>query len=253
MKKYILIPVRLESARLPRKALKKILNLPMIIHVALRAKLCKDVYKIIICTDSPEICWECEKYNFEVCLTKSEHKNGTERLSEAVSIININQEDLIVDLQGDEVFVNPKDIEKVFFEIKKSKYDCIVPYQKLYENNNPNRVKIVESDNRIISMTRADAPFYFGKQKQYLKKHLSIIGFKGNLLRNFKKLKSKNLEKIERIELLRLLENNVKIGTFKMRGNTLAVDTLEDYQKSIRMMTEDSIYKKYLKNLKINL
>ena len=72
MKKYILIPARLESSRLPRKALKKILDLPIIIHVALRAKLCKNVEKVIVCTDSPEICWECEKYNIEVCVD-----NGT--------------------------------------------------------------------------------------------------------------------------------------------------------------------------------
>lgn len=252
MKKYILIPARLESARLPRKALKKILNLPMIIHVSLRAKLCKNVDKIVVCTDSPEICWECEKYNIEVCMTKSEHKNGTERISETVNIMNIGNDDIIVDLQGDEVFVKPKDIEKVFLETEKSKFDCIVPYQKLYEMNNPNRVKIIETDRQILTMTRADAPFYFGKEKQYLKKHLSIIGFKGSLLKKFRKLKTKNLEKIEKIELLRLLENNIKIGTFQMKGMTLAVDTLDDYHKSIRMMNDDLIYKKFIKNIKIN-
>ena len=252
MKRYILIPARLESARLPRKALKKILNLPMIIHVSLRAKLCKNVDNIVVCTDSPEICWECEKYNIEVCMTKSEHKNGTERISETVNIMNIGNDDIIVDLQGDEVFVKPKDIEKVFLETEKSKFGCIVPYQKLYEMNNPNRVKIIETDRQILSMTRADAPFYFGKEKQYLKKHLSIIGFKGSLLKKFKELKTKNLEKIEKIELLRLLENNIKIGTFQMKGMTLAVDTLDDYHKSIRMMNEDLIYKKFIKNIKIN-
>ncbi|MBD1167836.1 3-deoxy-manno-octulosonate cytidylyltransferase [Pelagibacterales bacterium SAG-MED06] len=252
MKKYILIPARLESARLPRKALKKILNLPMIIHVSLRAKLCKNVDNIVVCTDSPEICWECEKYNIEVCMTKSEHKNGTERISETVNIMNIGNDDIIVDLQGDEVFVKPKDIEKVFLETEKSKFDCIVPYQKLYEMNNPNRVKIIETDRQILSMTRADAPFYFGKQKQYLKKHLSIIGFKGSLLKKFRELKIKNLEKIEKIELLRLLENDIKIGTFQMKGTTLAVDTVDDYHKSIRMMNDDLIYKKFIKNIKIN-
>lgn len=253
MKRYILIPARLESSRLPRKLLKKILDLPIIIHVALRAKLCKNIENVIVCTDSPEICWECEKYNIKVCVTKSEHKNGTERISEAVKYINLASNDLIVDLQGDEVFVKPNDIEKVFTEIKKSKYDCVVPYQKLYELNNPNRVKIIESDKKILCMTRADSPFFFGKEKQSLKKHLSIIGFKGDLLNKFSKLKSKNLEKIEKIELLRLLENNISIGTFQMKGNSLAVDTLDDYQKSIRMMNDDPVYKKFIKNAKKNL
>ena len=118
--------------------------------------------------------------------------------------------------------------------------------------NNPNRVKIIETDRQILSMTRADAPFYFGKQKQYLKKHLSIIGFKGSLLKKFRELKTKNLEKIEKIELLRLLENDIKIGTFQMKGTTLAVDTVDDYHKSIRMMNDDLIYKKFIKNIKIN-
>ena len=250
MKKYILIPVRLESSRLPKKALKKILNLPIIIHVALRAQLCKEVDKVIVCTDSPEICWECEKYNIEVCITKSEHNNGTERIAEAVNIINLKNNDLIVDLQGDEVFAKPKDIEKVFAEIQKSKFDCIVPYQKLYEINNPNRVKIIETNKKILYMTRADSPFFFGKEKQSLKKHLSIIGFKVKLLKNFSKLKQKNLEKTEKIELLRLLENDIPVGTFQMEGSSLAVDTLDDYQKSIRMMSDDIIYKKFIKNIK---
>jgi len=250
LKKYILIPVRLESSRLPKKALKKILNLPIIIHVALRAQLCKEVDKVIVCTDSPEICWECEKYNIEVCITKSEHNNGTERIAEAVNIINLKNNDLIVDLQGDEVFAKPKDIEKVFAEIQKSKFDCIVPYQKLYEVNNPNRVKIIETNKKILYMTRADSPFFFGKEKQSLKKHLSIIGFKVKLLKNFSKLKQKNLEKTEKIELLRLLENDIPVGTFQMEGSSLAVDTLDDYQKSIRMMSDDIIYKKFIKNIK---
>lgn len=249
MKKYILIPVRLESSRLPRKALKKILGLPIIIHVALRAKLCKGVENVIVCTDSPEICWECEKYNIKVCITKSEHKNGTERIAEAVKTIKIKDNDLIVDLQGDEVFAKPKDIEKVFIEIQKSKFDCVVPFQDLHEADNPNRVKIIESDRKILFMTRADSPFYFGKEKQSLKKHLSIIGFKGKLLKKFNKLKVKNLEKIEKIELLRLIENYISIGTFQMEGSSLAVDTLDDYQKSLRMMGDDRIYKKFIKNI----
>ena len=250
MKRYILIPARLESARLPRKALKKILNLPIIIHVALRAQLCKKVDKVIVCTDSPEICWECEKYNIEVCITKSEHMNGTERIAEAVKIVNLKDNDLIVDLQGDEVFAKPKDIERVFEEIQKNKYDCIVPHQKLYEANNPNRVKIIESNKKILWMTRSDSPFFFGKEKQPLKKHLSIIGFTGKLLKKFSKLKPKNLESIEKIELLRLLENDISIGTFQMQGGSLAVDTLDDYQKSLRMMDNDIIYKKFIKNIK---
>ena len=179
----------------------------------------------------------------------SEHKNGTERIAEAVKTIKIKDNDLIVDLQGDEVFAKPKDIEKVFIEIQKSKFDCVVPFQDLHEADNPNRVKIIESDRKILFMTRADSPFYFGKEKQSLKKHLSIIGFKGKLLKKFNKLKVKNLEKIEKIELLRLIENYISIGTFQMEGSSLAVDTLDDYQKSLRMMGDDRIYKKFIKNI----
>lgn len=249
MKKYVLIPARLESARLPDKPLKKILGISIIIHVALRAKLCKKIDEIIVCTDSPEICWECEKYKIKTCLTKSEHRNGTERIAEVVKIIGMKDEDLIVDLQGDEVLARPKDIEKVFREIEKSKFDCVIPYQKLYEANNPNRVKIIENNKKIFWMTRSDSPFHFGNNNQSLKKHLSIIGFKAKLLKKFHTLKQKNLEKIEKIELLRLLENGINIGTFQMHGSSIAVDTIDDYQKSIRMMGNDEIYKNYIKDL----
>ena len=79
---------------------------------------------------------------------------------------------------------------------------------------------------------------------------LSIIGFTGKILKSFNKLKKQNLEKIEKIELLRLLENDISIGTFQMQGSSLAVDTLEDYQKSLRMMSDDIIYKKFIKKIK---
>lgn len=253
MTNFILIPARIESSRLPKKALKKIIDLPIIIHVALRAKLSKEADRVIVCTDSPEICWECEKFNIDVCMTKSEHRNGTERLSEAVNILNINNDDLIVDLQGDEVFANPKDIDQVFQEIKKSEFSCLIPYQELHDINNPNRVKIIESNNKILYLTRADSPVFFGVDKKPLKKHLSIIGFKGELIKNFNSLEIRYLELAEKIELLRLLENSIDIGTFYMKGSNLAVDTKEDYEKSIRMMRDDKTYHKIIANLKFKV
>lgn len=249
MDKYVLIPARLESSRLAKKALKKILDLSMVVHVALRAKLSKEASKVIVCTDSPEICWDCERYNIDVCMTRSDHNNGTERLSEAVNILNIKDNDLVVDLQGDEVFANPDDIDRVFYEIKKSKFRCVIPHQELHESNNPNRVKIIESNNKILYLTRADSPFFFGVDKKPLKKHLSIIGFKGELIKNFNSLDTHILEMTEKVELLRLLENGIDIGTFYLDGNYLAVDTIEDYEKSIRMMREDTIYEQIIQNI----
>ena len=79
----VLIPARMESTRLPDKPLKKIAGLPMIVHVAKRSQLASGVDRVVVCTDSPEILMVCEKFGVDVCMTKSTHRNGTERIAEA--------------------------------------------------------------------------------------------------------------------------------------------------------------------------
>ena len=107
-----LIPARLKSTRLPNKPLLEIDGLPMIVHVMKRAKLCSELDKVIVCTDSDEIFSVVKKYGGEAIKTKFNHINGTERISEVAKKIKKNFQ-LIIDIQCDEVFLNPDNIGKL--------------------------------------------------------------------------------------------------------------------------------------------
>ena len=107
-----LIPTRLNSQRLPQKALLPINDIPLIVHTYKRAKLCKKLTDVIICCDDNKILRAVKKFGAKVLLTSKHHKNGTERIYEAYKKLN-KKYDLIVDIQGDEPLVSPYHIEKV--------------------------------------------------------------------------------------------------------------------------------------------
>jgi 3-deoxy-manno-octulosonate cytidylyltransferase (CMP-KDO synthetase) len=238
-----LIPARMDSSRLPGKALKKICGIEMIVHIAKRCSLLKSLDRVVVCTDSIQILEVCEIYNIEVCLTSSSNENGTERIAEAANIMKLSQDDIIVDVQGDEAFVRPEYIEQVVKFLKETDYECVIPYQFSDDFNNINRVKLVAHDDRVIYLSRSDVPCCFGVEKAPLKKHLSIIGFRLSGLSKFVKSNPTPLENIERIELMRLIELGVPVGTFFQSGLSLSVDTNEDYELACRMMARDDLFK----------
>ena len=127
-----LIPVRMESTRLPGKALKDILGLPAIVHVYKRAKLSKKLDDVIICCDDNKIAKVAKKYGAKILLTSKHHLNGTERICEAYKILK-KKYDFIVDIQGDEPFISPHHIDEVIkFHLKNSDVDIILPTLNLY-------------------------------------------------------------------------------------------------------------------------
>jgi 3-deoxy-manno-octulosonate cytidylyltransferase (CMP-KDO synthetase) len=241
-----LIPTHLKSKRLPKKALLNLGGLPMIIHTYRRAKKAKKLDEVYICTDSSEIIKVCKKFNAKYLKTSSKHKNGTERVAEAAKKIKTCK--FIIDIQGDEPLVNPNDIDKVVNFHKKNKFfDIIVPFQPTIQRNNKNIVKIACTKNRVISFSRLDVPYSFDKKKLFLKKHLSIISFKPSALKVFCKKSLGELEKTEGIELMRALELDLKIGTFKAKGTSFSVDILEDYFKASKFLKKDKLFKTYKK------
>jgi 3-deoxy-manno-octulosonate cytidylyltransferase (CMP-KDO synthetase) len=238
------IPARLDSSRLPKKALLKIDGLPMIIHTLKRAKMSRKLSEVFVCTDSLEIIEEVQKYHGKCILTSSKHKNGTERVYEASKNFKF---DLCIDIQGDEPFVNHLHIDKVIdFHKKNLNFDIIVPHLEFESPESPNIVKIIkDKNNAVLSMSRSVIPYPFiSKPKKYLK-HLSIISFKPKALKDFNFCKPAPLEKVESIELLRAIENNFKVGTFKLDGDSFSVDIKEDFERAKKRMKYDKIRKLY--------
>lgn len=227
MKKIGLIPCRLTSTRLPNKPMKIIEGLPMFAHVYKRSEL-SNLDEVYICTDSDQIKNAANELNINCVMTKSDHKNGTERCKEAAEKLSLNDEDLVIDVQGDEPMVNPNHINTLINVFLKTKSEIIVPYIKCEEFNNPNIVKILAAENsRILYMSRSDIPHFFNNTES-LKKHLSIIAFSKKSLSKFCSFQSSKYELIEGIELLRAIENSMDITTIELEGETKAVDTYDD-------------------------
>ena len=123
-----LIPSRLGSNRLTKKALLDIDGLPMVVHTAKRAQLSKKLKRVIVCTDSNSIGKECDKHNIEWFITSKSHNNGTERIAEVANKI---KSDLIVDIQGDEPFIDPDHIDQLInFHLRNQHFQIVVPYLK---------------------------------------------------------------------------------------------------------------------------
>ena len=246
MKKIILIPTRINSKRLPAKALLQIENIPLIMHTYKRASMSKLADDVYVCTDSSEIIEVCKKHQAKFIKTKSTHKNGTDRIAEAAKKLNLNNRDLIVDVQGDEPLINPKDIDRTISFFQKNNFEIVVPNIKFGLRNKSNIVKLlINEKKRILWMTRTDAPYHFDNQKPILSKHLSIIVFNYKSLIKYSKLKRSKFEKIESIELLRAIENDMILGSNLVKSNSFSVDVIEDFIKAKKFLKRDNIKRKY--------
>ena len=239
-----LIPARLNSQRLPGKPLIKIDGIPLIIHVLKRSLLCKKLDKVIVCADDRSIIEEVKKFGGEAILTSKKHKNGTERICEVAKKYDAN---LIIDIQCDEVFLNPEHVDKLIdFHKKNKQFDIVIPHSEIPTYNNKNIVKMIDNESgKIIYLSRADIPFYFRQKKKFLKKHLDFISFKKNILCNYCKLQKSKNEKIEGIELLRAIDNDFKLGTIKINTDVFSINTKLDLKKAKSIMKRCKIRKKY--------
>ncbi len=245
MKKIGLIPCRLASTRLPNKPIRVIEGLPMFAHVYFRSKL-SELDEVYVCTDSFEIQKLANKLNIQCLMTSPKHNNGTERCAEAASKLDLNDKDIIIDIQGDEPMVNPNHINILIDEFLKQKCDIIVPYLSCEEYNNQNIVKILATvNNDILYMSRSDIPSLF-RGSEPLKKHLSVIAFNKKSIVEFCSFPPSKYENMEGIELLRAVENNMKIKTMELDGETRAVDTYEDLKYVRSEIKYDPFLKKYI-------
>lgn len=245
---YILIPSRLESSRLPQKPLLDICGVPMILHVAFRANLCPGVTAAIVCTDNARIAEICIRNGVTVCLTRSAHRNGTERIAEAAEVMEIPENSIIVDLQGDEPLVEPYVVSNIIGLAKEcfaNGGEIFLPHSTLSSRSNPNVVKVVCSGQRVVYLTRADAPHPFS-QDVGLKKHLSVICFTRASLLKFARLPPGELECAEGVELLRALEFGMVVLTSQIQSESFSVDTLPDLERARRVMPDSPVFRDYM-------
>lgn len=248
-----LIPSRLASTRLPRKALLEIRGLPLIVHTLKRAHLAKSLSDVFVCTDSDEIAQAVSAHGGKVIFTAKEHTNGTERIAEAARNL---QADLFVDIQGDEPLIDPDHIDAVIAEHERilaggDGYRSIVlPCLRIdrQQAENPHIVKVVRGGrSQVVYLSRALVPAPFRGETDKFWKHLSIISFTPEALQEFARIPvaQDDLEAIEGVELLRAVEHGIPIHTLALEGDSFSVDMLEDYHRAVQQFNTDKIFARY--------
>jgi 3-deoxy-manno-octulosonate cytidylyltransferase (CMP-KDO synthetase) len=236
----------MESNRLPGKALLLIDNIPLIIHTYKRAMLSSLKDNVYVCTHSKEIIDICKKYGANFIITGSLHINGTERIAEASRILKLNDSSIIVDVQGDEPLIDPKNIDRTLNFFFKNNFDIVVPHLEIKKKTPKNIVKIlIDKNNKVNWFSRSNVPYFFDSISEKYLKHLSIIVFKNSVLQKYSKIKKTKYENIESIELLRALESGFSVGSPKLEGDSFSVDIINDYHKAIYYFKNDKIKKRY--------
>ena len=245
MKKVIIIPARLDSSRLPKKVLLDLKGKTVIQRVYEQCLKVKNVDGVYIATDSIEIKEVCETFTNNVIITKSTHKSGTDRIGEAVSAIDC---DIVINVQGDEPFIEPSLIEALvnsFVNSEISMSSAMSKISNVKDLQNTNIVKVVtDLHNNALFFSRSLIPFprdvkEISIAKEVLKKyqffrHIGIYGYRKDFLLHFVNLEQSYLEKVEKLEQLRALENGFKIKMIEANSSLMGIDTQEDYEEALK-------------------
>lgn len=236
MKAIAVIPARLASTRLPRKMLREIAGKPLIgvVYEAVRSSpLLADV---IVATDSEEIMGVCRDHKWKSQMTSSVHRSGTERVHE---VSERESADVYINVQGDEPLVRSEQIATLLrvMENAAAQVGTVMTPAVEIDIANPNAVKVVtDLSGRALYFSRATIPFdRDGTQPRYFK-HLGLYAYRKAALDRFVKLPESSLEKSERLEQLRFLENGIPIFVGETPYDSVGVDTEEDLQRVIEIL-----------------
>jgi len=236
MKSLGLIPARFASTRFPGKPLVEIRGKSMIQRVFEQCKKCKLLSEVIVATDDKRIFDHVLDFGGKVQMTSPNHPSGTDRIAEVAK--GMMDFDIIVNIQGDEPFIQPEQIETVLSVFSKHKNVEIAtgyfPLEKNEDIINPHKVKVVFGDNgKALYFSRSPIPHINGK---YLKdwpvehffKHIGMYAFRRDTLLKITKLLPSRLEQLESLEQLRWLENGFEINVVELPFDSVGIDTPED-------------------------
>lgn len=237
MKKVVIIPARYSSSRLPGKPLQDIAGKPMIIRVceSVSAELFSQV---VVATDDERIEACVKEAGFSVVMTKEDHVSGTDRLQEAATKLGLSDDDIIINLQGDEPLMPVENLNQVADLLEASLSASVATLYETVsvdEADNPNIVKLVEgADRQVLYFSRAGIPFDRDKirsSSDKLKRHVGVYAYRKRALDLFVKYPEGQLEGLEKLEQLRFMENGHSIVAEKSSlPIPIGVDTPEDLE-----------------------
>lgn len=242
----VLVPARLASARLPNKPLAEIAGIPLVVRVAQRAAL-SGASRVVVAADDSSITSKCESFGIHAVLTRPDHPSGSDRLAEACDLLGLHDDELVVNVQGDEPLIDPLLIDAVA-GLLEQRSDCAMStaahaIHTLADWLNPNIVKVVlDARNTALYFSRAPIPAArdhagepWWNQAGGLPpplRHVGIYGYRVGFLRQFPKLPQAPAEQLESLEQLRALWHGHRIAVhLAAQAPGPGVDTPEDLER----------------------
>ena len=232
------IPVRFESRRFPGKPLAAIHGKAMIQWVFEQASQAKHLAKLVVATDDERILSKAQEFGAQACLTSPRHRSGTDRVAE---VAEAHEFPIVINIQGDEPLLRSRDIDRLVETLQ----DPDVPLATLAHRNpdlscqsDPNKVKVVMDIQRnALYFSRSPIPH---ASTEFFWEHIGIYGYQKDVLRRFCSWPPSPMERLERLEQLRVLENGYRIRVLDTEFSSLSVDTPEDIIKVEKMITKQS-------------
>lgn len=241
MKVLGVIPARYASTRFPGKPLVDIQGKTMIQRVYEQAMKAKSLSKVIVATDDERIFNHVQSFKGEVMMTSNVHQSGTDRCAEVINQLSSEAFDAVVNIQGDEPFIDPSQIDSVVEVLKKEQFMIATLVKRIHTVgviHNPNIVKAVfSSEGKALYFSRSPIPYlrntptdeWLSKGEFY--KHIGLYAYKSSVLKEIALLPPSRLEQLESLEQLRWLENGYAIGIAETDLETIGIDTPEDLLK----------------------
>ena len=232
----IIIPARLKSTRFPQKILQNIAGIPMVVRVA---NIAKEIDNVVVACEDNEVIRVCKNHNIEAILTNNSHISGTDRIAECARILQLKDDELIINLQGDEPFLEQEvvlSLKQTMLNNKDSFMGSCMKEISQKEAENPNLVKVVvNKNNEALYFSRAKIPYNRDNENITYYGHLGIYAFSCKSLQEFCNLPKSSMENIEKLEQLRALDNNKKIIMTKVTSRSFGIDTKEDLELAIKI------------------
>ncbi len=244
----LIVPARLRSTRFPRKLLHRIAGKPLLLHVAERIAAQAPEYPLYFAVDDPELAEVLDGAGFSQVMTSTEHASGSDRIAEANRAI---QAQWVVNVQADEPLVTGEQIRCLagMVEAGASMATLATRFERASDFLDPNQVKVVMSDDgRALYFSRAPIPYPRDEIDRLddawvaanpCWRHLGLYAYRGSFLAELTALPPGRLERIERLEQLRVLENSHGIAVAPTDQPTIGIDTPEDAERFTRYLSKN--------------
>ena len=240
----IVIPARLESTRFPQKVLCDLGGLPMVVRTALNAGA---VDEVVVACDDRQIESVCKKHNIPCVLTSKEHSSGTDRCAEAIRKLGVAKDEIVINVQADEPFLE-QGVIVTLQNLMKDKQPFVASLAKVIDGEqiiDSNLVKVVcNAKDEAIYFSRAPIPFCRDGVCEALQDtpylgHLGLYGFFARTLEEFCSLPKSPLEDIEKLEQLRAIYHKKSIAMAVVETQSVGIDTREDYERALQYLTHN--------------